>query len=199
VADRRERIIFSARWLGGVLTGSSVNLIESLSLVVVRFKILVLQRPFRRKTIFVTKALKILFAQTKERSPINLGVAADVIAEARSDLVAFPVIHRFRGVVLERAVIAPVVLFPRQERAAFEDKDLLSTMCQSVKQASTARSRSDDYDIEMLRHTRFGRACQRNLTGRIFNPEARDMCSHQDASANTSGDIPLRSKTSRRL
>ena len=95
-----------------------------------------------------------------------------VIAKARANCGALPVIHRFGGVILERAVIAPVVLLALQEWATFEHEDLLSTRSQSVKQCPAPSSRADDDKVEMVCHTGVGRALQKNLTKRgAITPE----------------------------
>src|SRR5262249_2964094 len=94
VADWRKRIIPLARRLGRILSGFAMNLIQLLSLIVIRFKVCILKRPFRGESVLVPELFKIPFAKPKQRRAINFGVAADVITESGMNLATSLVVHR---------------------------------------------------------------------------------------------------------
>src|ERR1041384_4953105 len=95
---------------------------------------------------------KILFAQPEQRRAIDLRVAADEITEAGPDFTAVLVEHHLGRIILERAVIIPIVLLARQERPAFEHEDALAARREAMQQRPPARARADDDDVEMLVH-----------------------------------------------
>ena len=164
VADWWERIIAFAWRFGGVFTGFAVDLIQFLGLIVIRFKVAILQGPFGRETILVPELFEILLAQAEEGCAIDLGVPADVVAKAGMDFATLFVIHRFRGIVFEGAFIAPVVLLARKERPALQDQDLLPARRDTVEQCASTRSSSDDDNVVMVVHTLMGREREKHLT-----------------------------------
>src|SRR5439155_7230230 len=127
MADRRMWIFFRTPWFGRVFAGLAVDFVKFLGLRVIFFPIVIFDRPLRRNTVLVPERFKILFAQSKQGRTINLRVASDEITEARPDLTAVLVEHHLGRIILERAVITPIILLARQERPAFEHEDALAT------------------------------------------------------------------------
>src|SRR6266446_2158809 len=101
--------------------------------------------------------LKILFTQPKQRRAIDFRVAADEITEARPDLAAFLVEHHLGRIILERAVVIPIILLARQERPPFQNQDILSARRQAIQQRSTAGPGSNNDYVVVFGHTAFGR------------------------------------------
>jgi hypothetical protein len=182
VTDGREGIIFPARWLGGILAGFSVNLVQFLRLVVIRFEVPVFERPLGRESILMPELFEIALTKAKERRPVNLGISPDVITEARMNLPAGFVIHRFRRIILKGAVIAPIVLFPRQKWPAFQHKDALATRGDTVEKGATASSSADNDHIVVFRHTDVSRRACEYLTWKGVVPSG--TCVHFLESAN---------------
>lgn len=152
VADRRERIILRAPRLGRVFAGLAVDFVKLLGLRVIILPIAILDRPLGRHAVAMAERFKILFAQPEQRRAVNLRVAADVIGKAGPDFAAVLVEHHLGRIILERAVIIPIVLLTRQERPAFQHEDALAAGGEPMQQRPPARARADDDDVEMLVH-----------------------------------------------
>ena len=101
--------------------------------------------------------LKILLAQPKQRRTVNFRVAADVVTESRINLAAVLVEHHFGRVILERAVVIPIILLARQERPPFQNQDILSARREAIQQRSTAGPGSNDDYVVVFGHTAVGR------------------------------------------
>src|SRR6185503_13692185 len=86
MTDRWEGIVLRAPRLRWVSTALAVDLIKLLGLRVVVLPIAILDRPLGRDAVPMPILFKIPFAQTKQRRAKELRVAADVIAEARTNL-----------------------------------------------------------------------------------------------------------------
>ena len=134
VADRRERIILRAPRLGRVFAGLAVDFVKLLGLRVIILPIAILDRPLGRHAVAMAERFKILFAQPEQRRAVNLRVAADVIGKAGPDFAAVLVEHHLGRIILERAVIIPIVLLTRQERPAFQHEDALAAGGEPMQQ-----------------------------------------------------------------
>src|SRR5437016_356386 len=95
---------------------------------------------------------KIPLTQPKKRRPVNLGISSDVITEPRMNLSAGFAIHRFRRIILKRAVVAPIVLFAWQKWPAFQHEDALATRGDAVEECATASSSADNDHIKVRVH-----------------------------------------------
>src|SRR5258708_20076509 len=95
-------------------------------------RIVIPDRGVGRNTVARLKFLNISFTQPEQRRGINLRVAADVVTEFRINLAAVLVEHLLRRIILERTLIAPVVLLAWQERPALQNKDTLAAGGQTI-------------------------------------------------------------------
>src|SRR5215472_12931479 len=170
MADGREWVIFFPRRFGRVFAGLAVNLVELFSLVIIGLEVTVLQRPFRGKSIFVYESLKVFLAQPEKCGSVDFRVAANEVTKSRMNFSADFVVHRLGGVILERTMIAPIVLLTREKRPALKHEDALAAGCEPVQQCSSAGARADDNEVEVFRHPSVGRRRAVNLTGRLGLP-----------------------------
>ena len=119
----RER---SARDFRGVDAVLSAHVIQPLGALVKRLERLVVDRPRRRDAVHVLDRLEVFAPETVEDAAPELRVAADAVVRVRAKLAAALVEPAFRDPVAEilpDRFGAPVLLFLRNEVAAFEDED----------------------------------------------------------------------------
>ena len=135
-----------------------VDVIKVLRLCVIRFEILITQRPCRGNTAVVRDVCEIFNTRPQQGRAINFRIAADVILNAGKKCLAVLVIPRLFGSVLgfdEDGLGVPVVFFPRQVSAAFEKQNSLPRRRQMVSERASTGSRAYDDDVVMIdcRHT----------------------------------------------
>src|SRR5262245_36803397 len=136
-----------------IFTAIAVHLVEVLSFGVVRFQFVITNWPGRRDAAVMTKLAEVLFAQTKQRRAIKLGIAADVIVRMWMQLLTVRIAPSLFGVVLAFEVDgarAPIVLLAGHVIAAFEQQNLLAGWCEFVCQSAAARARPDDDYVVMI-------------------------------------------------
>ena len=100
----------------------------------------------------MAELFKIPLTEPKKRCPIHFCVSSDVITEARVNLPAGFVIHRFRGIIFKGAVVAPIVLFACQKWPALQYQDALAARCDSVEKRAAAGSSADNNYIVVVIH-----------------------------------------------
>src|SRR5262249_16485034 len=86
-------------------------------------------------------------AQSKERGPVEFGIAADVVVGMRMEGLAVLVAPRFLRVIFRVYVYGariPVVLFAPNVVAAFNEENFLARGCEVVSNSSAARPRTND-------------------------------------------------------
>src|SRR5262249_31451622 len=141
---------------GGILPAITVYLIEVLSLRVVRFQVVIADRPSRRYSAVVTQSAEVLFAQAEQRCPIELGIAADVIVGVRMKFLAVFVEPGFFGVVMRVYVYdlrVPVCLLAGDVVAALQNQDPFPRRRQVVSERPAAGAGSnDDYVVSVVIH-----------------------------------------------
>src|SRR5215813_8838986 len=96
---------------------------------------------------------KILPAQAKQRSTIELRIAANIIVRVRMQRLAVSVAPNFPGVVLGIEVDStriPVILLAQHIVAAFEQQYMLARGRQRVSQRPSPRPSADDDYVEMI-------------------------------------------------
>ena len=94
VADRRKRIRSAGRRIGGIIAALAVDMVELLRLRVIRFEILVADRPVGRHAVGGAVSSEILLTQPEQRRAIHLGRAADEVMDTRLERLAVLVIPR---------------------------------------------------------------------------------------------------------
>src|SRR5439155_6691349 len=115
MTDRRMRIRTAGRRIRGIFFPAAVHLIKLLGLRVIRFQVLVRDRPRGRKAAPMLDLPKVLPAEAEERGAVELGVAAHPVVGVRVELSTLRVAPYFLGVVFPLQVDrlrTPVVLLP---------------------------------------------------------------------------------------
>src|SRR4051794_32710218 len=85
MSDWMERKRSAPRWLGGVFAGNSMNTVEGLGATVVRFDVVVGDRPRGCRTFSrIVSRCKVLATQTQEHRGIELGRSSDEIETVRA-------------------------------------------------------------------------------------------------------------------
>src|SRR5262249_37969382 len=88
VAERRMAVGRTRGRLGGIAAAQPMHLIEVLGLRVVRFEIVVRDRPGGRNAAVVAHRTEVLAPQADQRGAVELGVAADAVVGAGMELLA---------------------------------------------------------------------------------------------------------------
>src|SRR5262245_49159621 len=128
VRDRRKGIGRAARRLGRVFTARPTNLIQLLGFGVVRFHLFVADRPCRRDAIVMPELAEVLLAKTIESRAIHLGGPTDEVVETGLERFSLLVVPGFLGNIAvpdKNLFYIPILLFPFQPVAAFEEEDAL--------------------------------------------------------------------------
>jgi hypothetical protein len=153
VAHRRVRVWPAGRWFGGVHATLAMDVIEMLSLQVVRLKVLVRDWPRGRDPAMMTDLTKIFLTQPEKSRPIKLGISSYVVVCVGMEGLASDVLPDLLGVVLTLDIDEtgiPIGFLARDIIASLEEQNSFSTRSQSVTQSPSARSRADDDDIEFI-------------------------------------------------
>jgi hypothetical protein len=101
----------------------------------------------------VTDLTKILLTQSEQSRAIKLGISSDVVVCVGMEGLATDVLPDLLGVVLTLNIDEtriPIGFLTRDIIASLEKQDSLSARSQSVTQSPSARSRSDNDDIESI-------------------------------------------------
>ena len=126
VFDGGERIGPGGRRLIRVFAALAVDVKQTLRLVVVGCERGILQRPRGGDPARMLDLVKIALAQPEKCGAVDLGVAADIVVERRTEGLAAgvgPGLGRLVFAVDEDGLGAPVRLLARQIAAAFEDQN----------------------------------------------------------------------------
>src|SRR6185369_10896258 len=154
VTDRGMRIRSAGTRFCWILAALAVDVIELFGLRIVRLDIIVRNRPCGRDTGVMAKLTEVFLAQSKQRSAVKLGVAADIVVRVRVKFFSVHVSPLFLSLVLAQEIDGfriPVVLLARHIVAAFEDQDALACWRKFVGQGSAAGAGSDDDHVVMVR------------------------------------------------
>src|SRR6185369_12013997 len=120
---------------------------------VVRFQVIVRDRPRRRDAAVMMKLLEVSLAQTKQSRAVEFSIAAYIVICVWVKLPAVLVAPLFFRLILAFEVDsfrAPVVLLSRHIVAALEDKNALARWSQLVGKRSAACARPDNYHVEVV-------------------------------------------------
>src|SRR5579871_657124 len=147
VRDRRAGIRPACRRVGRVDPALAVHLVEALCFGIVRFKILISERPGRGSSAMMLDLAEILLAQAKQRRTVHLRIAAHPVVDAGMERPSIPPIPGLFGLIPcideDRAGI-PVFSFTRQKVTAFEEEDPLAARCKSMGECASPRTGADD-------------------------------------------------------
>jgi hypothetical protein len=153
VAHGWKRIGCAGRWIGGVVAALAVDVVELFRLRVVRFELLVPDRPVGRRAVGSAMSSKILLAQPKHRGAEHLGRAADEVMDTRLERLAVRVVPR----VLRHVTVLhedfgriPILLLARQIVAAFEDENALAGRSKLEGERAATGSAADDDEIVVI-------------------------------------------------
>src|SRR5229473_5185080 len=147
MADGRPGIGGVRRRFGRIFSAVPVHLIQILGLRVVRFQIVITERPRGRDATMVANFAEIFFAQTEQSSTVKLGVATHVIISVRMQLLTVLIEPGFLGVVVGVHVDdlwVPIRFLAGNVVAALKNQDPLSGWRQVVGERSAAGTGSDD-------------------------------------------------------
>src|SRR5215510_10998431 len=98
---------------------------------------------------------KILFAQSKQRRPVKLGIPADVIIRMWMKLFPIFVAPNLLRVIFRILIDrlgAPVLLFSRHIRASFDQQYSLAALRKAISQRPASCAGADDNHVEMVVH-----------------------------------------------
>src|SRR5215831_19557440 len=153
VRDRRTGIRAACRRVSRVDPMLAMYLVELLGFAIVRFEILIGQRPSRGSPAVMFDLAEILPAQAKQRRAVHLGIAAHPIVDPgmeRSAILAVPGLLRLILRIDEDGGGIPIFSFPRQKVTTFQEQDLLAAGGEPVREGASPRARADDDDVVML-------------------------------------------------
>src|SRR5262249_495046 len=133
--------------LGRIFAARAVDLIQLLSLRVIRLHVCIGDGPGWGDAVMVFEFAKILLAQSVESRTGHLRGAAYEVMHSRLEGLAVLVVPDVGGdvtVVDEHLLRTPVLRLPRHPAAAFEQQDLLAGRRQMVGQGATTRTAAND-------------------------------------------------------
>src|SRR5262245_12969229 len=117
VRDGRVTIRPARGRFGRIHAMLAVDVVEMLGLAIERLEVLISQRPGRRNSAVMPDLAEVLLAQTEQRCAVKLGVAANVIMDARLERLAVLAVPGLLGFVFRfekdrRGV--PILLLARE-------------------------------------------------------------------------------------
>ena len=123
VRDGRVTIRPARGRFGRIHAMLAVDVVEMLGLAIERLEVLISKRPGRRNSAVMPDLTEVLLAQTEQRCAVKLGVAANVIMDARLERRAVLAVPGLLGFVFRfekdrRGV--PILLLAREEIAALQ-------------------------------------------------------------------------------
>src|SRR5215472_4191315 len=124
MADRRVRIRSGGGRFRGIFSAPAVNVIEPLGLQIIRFKIVVGNRPSWGNPAEMPDFSEVFPAQAEQSRAVKLGVSADVVVCVRVERLSVPVPPLFFGLVFPLDVDGariPVGLFAANVITALQD------------------------------------------------------------------------------
>src|SRR5215203_2911002 len=141
-----------------------MDVIHSLGLGVIRFQLLVGDRPRGRDAVVMPPLAEILFAKAVERGAEQLTGTANEIMHLRLErpaIAVVPSLGRDITVVLENCCRVPVLRFTFEPVAAFQNNNALSRGREMSGKSAAASTAAEDDDVELFVHARSakGRRC----------------------------------------
>src|SRR5215471_3639866 len=118
MTDGGKRVRPRSVGLRGIFTSLSVDLVQLFCLGVIGLQVVIANWPSRRDAPVVLECTEILPAQAKQRSAVELGIAADVVVRVRMQRFPILVVPVLFGLVLAFEVDEPwipVRLFTRHK------------------------------------------------------------------------------------
>ncbi len=156
MADRRIGIWLARLRLRGIDAMLTVHAVELLGFTVIGLELVVSNRPGRRETAVMPDLAEVLLAQAKERRPIHLRVAPDIVMNAGMERTAVAAVPGLLGHVSrfhEDFGSIPVLALARQIIATLQEQDALARGSESVSERSTPRPAADDDDVVVIHGT----------------------------------------------
>src|SRR5215472_16477187 len=129
MADRRVRIWSARGRLSGIFSPPAVNVIESLGFQIIRFKIVVGDRPGWGNPAEMPDFSEVFPAQAEQGRAVELRVSSYVVVCVRVESLSVLVAPLLFGLILAFDVDGariPVGLFPTNVIAALQDQDTLT-------------------------------------------------------------------------
>src|SRR5262249_28939703 len=149
---RRMRRRSACGRVGGIFTALAVNVIPMLRLSVIRFQLVVLDRPRRRNSPVVFDGTEILAPKPEQRRAIKFRIAANAVVGVGVEWIAVSIVPDFFGLVFALNVYgagAPVVLLAGHVVTAFQQENPLACRRQLAGESSATRARADDDHVIM--------------------------------------------------
>ena len=131
----------------------AVHGVQRLGLGVERLERVVLQRPGGGDAMLVLHFVEVALAQAEQGGAIHLGVAADVVVQARMERLALGAVPGLGGLVLaidEHRLAAPVLLLARQIVAALDQQDAPAGGRQAMGERCAAGAGADDNKVIVI-------------------------------------------------
>lgn len=126
-----------------------MHLVQALRARVVGLEVSIRERPSGALAVEVRNALKVVFAQPKQRRAVELGVAADPEVGERIDALAGPVqplLARAVAAAHHDFILLPVFRLAREKFPAFEQQDTLAGLRQALRErAAPGAGAHDDH------------------------------------------------------
>src|SRR5215470_19365624 len=129
MTDWRAQIWPAGMRLSWVTSALPVHLIQVFRFRIVGLKLVVADRPRRRDTAVMPHLVEVLFAKAKQGRAVELRISPDVIVRTRLKFLALgvqPFLGRMILLLQHGRPGVPVVLFSRNETAAFQDQNALA-------------------------------------------------------------------------
>src|SRR6516162_9835893 len=147
------RIRSASGRLGRVGPALTVHAIQIFGFHVIRLEVLVTDWPSRGHTAMVTQLFEILLPQSEKSRAVEFRISPNVIVCVRVKGLAGRILPDLFCLVFAFDVYSlwiPVVFFPRDIIASFEEQDSFTQESQRVRKSSAPGARADDDDIELL-------------------------------------------------
>src|SRR5215468_283598 len=122
---------------------------------VVRFQVLIGDRPGRGDAVVMAQHAEILAPQAIQRGAEQLGCAADEVVHLRLKWLAMEVIPgvwRYVAILVEYRGCIPVLHLAPEPVAALQDQNVLSRRCELPGEGAATRATADDDDVVALTH-----------------------------------------------
>src|SRR5947207_1853553 len=155
MTHRRITVRCTGGRLRRIFSAIAVHVIKVFCQCVVRFEIVIADRPRRRDPAVVLQLAKVLLAKPEQRRTVKFGVPADVVVSVRMKVLAVLIEPSFFGVVVATDVDdlrVPVALLARNVVAAFENQNAFARRGQMVSESPASGTRSDNNYVVVIAH-----------------------------------------------
>src|SRR6266702_8423022 len=129
---------------------------KTFCLGIVRFEIVVADRPSRRQSTIMMQQAEVFSAETKQRSAVELRVPAHIVVRVRMKRLSLRVVPVLLRLVLSFEVHQrwiPVGFLARNKVTTFKNKDSFSRGRKPVGESAPSSSASDDDDVVVVNAT----------------------------------------------